>query len=78
MSDPPLSTLAVAFAASGWDGGEARLMSRLVELFLSRPDPPDAGHSFPDYGRLRDRLYRLRLVSRRRKPCLLIPFPDRN
>ena len=51
-----LSTLASAFAASGWDRDEARQVSRLVELFLDRPVPPHEWGAFPDFARLRDRL----------------------
>jgi hypothetical protein len=51
-----LSTLAADLAASGWDGNEARRVSRLVDLFLDLPAPPDAPCAFPGYTRLRDRL----------------------
>jgi len=58
VPDLPLSTVASAFAAAGWDRDEAGRVSRLIELFLFRPAPPDAQGLFPDYARLRDRLAR--------------------
>jgi hypothetical protein len=52
------SSLTTAFVDSGWEPAEASRMSRLIELFLRQPGPPDLFRSFQDYSRLRDRLAR--------------------
>ncbi|MCK5377326.1 MAG: hypothetical protein KAJ97_09605, partial [Acidobacteria bacterium] len=51
-----LARLTEGFAESGWDGGEAARLARLIGLFLELPGPPDPAGSFPDHARLRDHL----------------------
>jgi hypothetical protein len=45
-----------SFVASGWDGGEASRLFRLIDHFLRLPDPPGGLDVFPDFTALRDRL----------------------
>ncbi len=48
--------LPATLQTTGYDRQEAEKLSRLIDLFLALPDPPDPHDVFSDWPRLRDRL----------------------